>query len=210
MNAAAPLRAALELRAAATPEDPFLFFRGERGHFRWWSFARCAACLAGESGARATSAGEGEAESFLERLALEGEPPLVAPLAGLLGPSPTRRDIWISHRSVEVPAQSALALYCARSGAAVLREPGERLHPELLAWARPTLLCDEAGELERLIQGFAALAPGLAPARWRRRRLARLRAVLVQGEGSGGLAARLAALGVGPGARVLPFPGSGW
>ncbi|MBZ0103678.1 MAG: hypothetical protein K8I65_16080, partial [Thermoanaerobaculia bacterium] len=32
--------AALERLAEAAPEDPWAFFRGERGQFRWWSHSR--------------------------------------------------------------------------------------------------------------------------------------------------------------------------
>lgn len=65
MNELRPFRAAIERRARESPEEPFLFFRGERGHFRWWSFAHAAACLAGTPGAGVERAGEGEAAGFL-------------------------------------------------------------------------------------------------------------------------------------------------
>ena len=34
--------AALRRRAVESPEEPFLFFRDERGHVGWWSWARAA------------------------------------------------------------------------------------------------------------------------------------------------------------------------
>jgi len=208
LTAAAPLRAALERRAAATPEDPFLFFRGARGHFRWWSFARAAGCVAGAAGAGATQAGEAEAEAFLAAVAERARSDLAEALEARLGAAPGR-DIWISHRTLALPTELALALFCARTGAAVLREPGERLHPELFAWARPTLIGDEPAPLARLFEEFAALAPRLGGARWRRRRLARLRAVVVEGAGGERVAPRLLAMGAGERLRVVDFPEAG-
>ncbi len=208
MTAAAPLRAALERRAAATPEDPFLFYRGASGHFRWWSFARAAACLSGAPEAGAAGAGEAEAAAFLA--AAEGaEPALASALADRLGAAAPERDIWISYRPPTLAAELALALFCARTGAAILREPGERLHPELFAWARPTLLSDEALALSHLIDGFAALAPRFGGGRWRRRRLARLRAVVVEDAGGRPLRPRLAELGAGAGLKVIDSSAAG-
>ena len=210
MSSAQPLRAALERRAGESPEDPFLFFRGERGHFRWWSFARAAACLAGAPEARAERPGEAEAASFLIAAGELADPGRAAALAAALGSPSGGRDIWISHRPPAASPDATLALWAAQSGAALLREPGARLHPELFAWARPTLLSAPAPDLESLLADFAALAPRLGGARWRRRRLARLRALLVETEGARELPARLAALGAPGAARVLPFPRSGW
>lgn len=205
-----PFRAALERRAGQSPEDPFLFFRGDRGHFRWWSFARAAACLAGAPAEEGARPGEGEAERFLRAADEAGATALAAALAATLGPPPARRDIWLSHRPPAAPPEAALALWAAESGAAVLREPGASLHPELFAWARPTVLSSPDAALRELLAGFGALAPRLGAKRWRRRRLARLRAVLVEGGDDAEVRERLAALHAPESLRVLPFPGAGW
>lgn len=209
MNDLRPFRAAIERRARESPEEPFLFFRGERGHFRWWSFAHAAACLAGTPGAGAERAGEGEAAGFLAAADEAEDDAGALSLAGALGPAPTGRDIWISHRPLPGSPDAVLALWAARSGAAVLREPGERLHPELFAWARPTLLSAPEMDLIELVDGFAALAPRLGARRWRRRRLARLRAALVETGGCERLAVALSGRGAPPALRVLSFPGAG-
>lgn len=210
MTTPRPFRAALERRAGQFPEDPFLFFRGDRGHFRWWSFARSAACLASPPAEESARPGEGEAESFLRAADEAGSTALAAALASTLGPPPARRDIWISHRPPAAPPEAALALWAAQSGAAILREPGESLHPELFAWARPTVLSLPGAALRELLAGFGGLAPRLGARRWRRRRLARLRAVLVEGGDDAEVRERLAALHAPESLRVLPFPGSEW
>lgn len=57
------MQVALERWARESPEAPFLFFRGERGHFRWWSFAAALAELDRTSATR-TSA-DTEPRAFL-------------------------------------------------------------------------------------------------------------------------------------------------
>jgi len=206
---ARPFRAALERRAGQTPEDPFLFFRGERGHFRWWSFARAAACLAGAPAGGGARPGEEEAEGFLRRADEVGSAAPAAGVAAALGPALAERDIWISHRPLGASPEADLALWAAESGAAVLREPGERLHPGLFGWARPTLLSSPGAALEELLAGFGGLAPRFGARRWARRRLARLRAVLVEAGEVAPVREMLVALGAPATLRVLPFPGSG-
>lgn len=209
MTTARPFRAALERRAGQAPEDPFLFFRGERGHFRWWSLARAAACLAGAPSGGGARPGEEEAEGFLRRADELGSAAPAAGVAAALGPALAGRDIWISHRPLGASPDADLALWAAESGAAILREPGERLHPGLFGWARPTILSSPGGALEALLAGFGDLAPRFGAGRWRRRRLARLRAVLVEAGEVAPVRARLVALGAPATVRVLPYPESG-
>jgi hypothetical protein len=203
-------RAADELRRRAleTPEDPFLFFRNERGHFHWWSWARAAREL--EAPAGAETAAPLVARELLERLVEggEGEERLARALLAALGPAP-ERDIWISWRPLAAAPERVAALTALFGGWALLREPAERLPPSTFAWARPTLLAGDAAEIVALLDGFEAIAPRPFRGRWLRRRLARLRAVVVDGEaGTVELGKRLADLGST--ARVLPFPGPGW
>jgi hypothetical protein len=207
-----PFLAALGRHAAASPADPFLIFRGARGHFRWWPFAealgRAAGCEAPEE-----RADEAEAAAFLRAAAAASAG--VESLAGELTrslPAPQGRDVWISRRETGDRMECALALWAAASGAAIVREPAPHLHPALFAWARPTVVADGAAALAALCAGFAAEAPKLGAARWRRRRLARLRAVLVE-EGDavalGEIGATLASLGARS-PLVLPFRATRW
>lgn len=207
-SAGGPLQAALERWAQGSPEAPFLFFRGERGHFRWWSFAAALAELDRTSTTR-TSA-DTEPRAFLLGLeALRSAPS--EQLGRQLGAPRRGRDIWISTRAVDVTCEAQLALWAAHTGAAIVREPGERLHPELLAWARPTLVSAPAAELDGLFGGLESISPRLWAKRWRRRRLARLRALLVEGPGETlALARRMAALGAPEDLSLLPFPGARW
>jgi hypothetical protein len=92
---------------------------------------------------------------------------------------------------------------------AIVREPGDRLVPDLFAWARPTLLSGPTEELLELAHGFELLAPRFRAAAWRRRRLARLRTIWVEGGGDhSAVAERFAALGASAG--VVSFPSDGW
>jgi hypothetical protein len=201
--------AALRGRAAEAPEDPWIFFRGGRGHFRWWSHARALEALDGAP-AGDLPAGAAVAREAVERLRAAGEDEALSAraLLGAIGPGP-QRDIWISWRPFDRREERVALVAAALAGWAILREPGEGLHPSVLAWARPTLLVGGAGELETLLAGFEAEAPRAFRARWLRRRLARLRAVVVDdGAPVEALARRLVGLGAETG--VVSPPPRGW
>jgi len=175
--------------AKAQPEAPFLFYRNSRGHFRWWSYATASVFLdgAGLGEEKPSARGvvvEREAVELLGeflRLALgeDSHPPGVAELAG---PEPgAPRDIWISWRALTTPDEQALARWAILTGAAILVEPGPALHPELFAWARPTVVSGTVEELGLLAAQVEALAPRFLRRRWLRQRGERLRLVLVEG-----------------------------
>jgi hypothetical protein len=191
-------------------DEPFLVARGDRGHFRWVSFRRATDLCEGAAPARLE---ETEAIALLRAVELSDFSTLeIEALERRVGTQGRERDVWISHRQPLHAGDARLAAWAAETGAVIVREPSPRLHPALFAWARPTIVAGAPAELEALLDGFAAEAPRLGAGRWRRRRLARLRAVLVAADGEGAarsLEARLAALGAGS-ARVLPFPGTGW
>ena len=136
-------------------------------------------------------------------------------MIGELGPGPGR-DIWISSGPLERAGERSLALAALRAGWAVLREPAERLPAATLLWARPTIVSGTAAELDELLAAVAAEAPRWGARRWLRRRLARLRALVLEGDRTDPerpelperLEIRLAELGAV--ARVLPLPGGGW
>jgi hypothetical protein len=201
--------AALRRRAAEAPEDPWIFFRGERGHFRWWSHERALEALDGARGGD-LPVGAGVAREAVEQLRAAGddEARSARGLLESLGPG-AQRDIWISWRPFELRAERVALVAAALGGWAILREPGAALHPSVLAWARPTVLIGGAGELEALLAGFEAEAPRPFGARWLRRRLARLRAIVVDdGEPAEALARRLVGLGAETG--VVSPPARGW
>ena len=75
-----------------------------------------------------------------------------------------------------------LARWAIVSGAAILVEPGPSLHPELFAWARPTIVSGSVAELLALADGVATLAPRFLRRRWLRQRGDRLRLLLVEGD----------------------------
>lgn len=206
--------AELRRRAVNSPEEPFLFFRDQRGHVSWWSWARAARELEpGGAAAAPEVAPEVVPEvvrDWLARLA-RAEAHQVAAAQRLLerlGAGP-ERDVWLSWRPLEADAERTLALAAVAGGWAVLREPADPLPAATFAWARPTLIAAPGPELDRLADDFAALAPRLLGARWRRRRLARLRAVLVEGGGGeDARGARWRALGGRP--RILSLAPGGW
>ena len=192
--------AALQRRAGSTPEDPFVFFRGERFHFRWWSYARAARELESPSPPEA-----GAPRELLAALAATGaaEERLAAELVARLGAG-VERDVWISSRRLELAPERVAALAALAGGWAVVREPAEPLPAETFAWARPTILIGGGRELAALLGEFERLAPRTFRDRWLRRRLARLRAVVVDDGEPRPVGERLAALGAE--ASVLPFP----
>lgn len=209
--------AVLARAATAQPEVPFLFYRNARGHFRWWSYSLAAAFLevggAREAQLSATSPRvEREAVELLggflqavtgeERDPAGGEEVLRVPAA-------TERDIWIAWRPLGLPEERALARRAIAAGAAILVEPAAALHPELVAWARPTMISASAAELCELADGLAALAPRFLRRRWWRQRAIRLRLLIVSGQaGSDDLAAVAAkwrALSAEFAPRVVPI-----
>jgi hypothetical protein len=202
----------LRRRARDTPEEPFLFFRGGRGHFAWWSWERAARELEAtdaSTGAPGPAALDAP-RRWLARLAGAGASEVAAARALLerLGPGP-QRDVWLSWRALDAGGERALALAALAGGWAVLREPADPLPASTFAWARPTVVCASAAELDRLADDFAAASPRFLAARWRRRRLARLRALLFEaGADAPARAARWRELGARP--LVLSFPSDGW
>lgn len=201
--------AALRRSAAETPEDPWIFFRGERGHFRWWSYARALEALDG-AGAGDLPAGAAVGREVVEQLRTAGEEELrsARALLGTLGSGPAR-DIWISWRPFDLREERVTLLAAVLGGWAILREPGDALHPSVLAWARPTVLVGGAAELEALLAGFEAEAPRAFRARWLRRRLARLRSIVIDDDAPvESLARRL--VGLGATAGVVSPPAAGW
>jgi hypothetical protein len=76
----------------------------------------------------------------------------------------------------------ALAQWAIVAGAAILVEPGANLHPELFAWARPTIVSGSVAELLELAAQLEFLAPRFLRRRWLRQRSERLRLLLVEGD----------------------------
>ena len=112
--------------------------------------------------------------------------------AEIPGPQPgAPRDVWISWRAPAGPDEQALARWAIQTGAAILVEPGPALHPELFAWARPTVVSGTVEELCALADQVEALAPRFLRRRWFRQRGARLRLVLVEGEPAPDILARV-------------------
>lgn len=190
--------AVLARAAAAHAEVPFLFYRNARGHFRWWSYSMAAAFLEG-GGAR--TAELPERSPRVEREAAELLGGFLQALTGkeldpaggeevLQAPAASERDIWIAWRPLGLPEERALARRAVGAGAAILVEPAAALHPELVAWARPTMISASAAELCELADGLAVLAPRFLRRRWWRQRAVRLRLLIVSGDvGSDDLAA---------------------
>jgi hypothetical protein len=183
-------RSALAELARTQPEAPFLFYRNARGHFRWWSYSTASTFLdEGEPRAETLSVKgvvvEREAVELLGgylRLAI-GDGAESPATAEIPGPEPgAPRDVWISWRSLTDPDALALARWAILSGTAILVEPGPALHPELFAWARPTVVSGTVEELGALADQVEALAPRFLRRRWLRQRGERLRLVLVEGE----------------------------
>jgi hypothetical protein len=110
-------------------------------------------------------------------------------------PGPDRgagRDVWICWRPLSEPDELALARWAIVTGAAILLEPGPALHPELFAWARPTVVSGSIDELCALADQLESLAPRFLRRRWFRQRSCRLRLMLVSGPTSADGLARLA------------------
>jgi hypothetical protein len=184
--------AALERAARAQPEAPFLFYRNARGQFRWWSFSTAAAVRdsGGLPNGKLSVKGvvvEREAAELLGSFLLESVPAERSPaeVAAPLPPGPgSSRDVWISWRPPSHPAERFLAGWAIRSGAAIVVDPASALHPELVAWVRPTVLSGTAAELLELASQIEKLAPRLFRRLWLRQRGKRLRLLVVEGEAS--------------------------
>lgn len=203
------VREALARHAQATPEGPLVFFRSPRGTFTWWSCARVAAAF-GAGGGDDPAAAVPAALLASWRDADDEAISRGAAVLALAGAGPARQ-VAISARPLECASELALTLAAALGGWALVREPGERLHPDLFLWARPTLVSGTAPELLALGGGALAAAPRFRRARWLQRRVARLAFALVEAPGPGELEAVSAAFsGLGAAPRVLPFPGGGW
>lgn len=199
-------RDALAGRLAAAPEDPFLFFRAPRGPFDWWSWRRCAAIADGEP-----PGPEGAVPAAFLDAALGPLPPAPARAAEELAARTgggAEREIWLSCAPLDSAAERIAARAALLGGWAVVREPGERIHPETLLWARPTVIVGSSEELETLVTAVGEQAPRWGRARWLRRRLGRLRLVLATGGDAEAATGSLRALGAP--VRVLPFAPHGW
>lgn len=183
---------ALALAARAQPETPFLFYRDARSQFRWFSFSAAVELvdlvqqggLSDEKlsvkGVVVERAAAELAVGFLRTVLLADAASANAIESRVPGPG-SGRDIWISWRSLSDPGELALARWAVARGAAILLEPGPSLHPELFAWARPTVASGGVEELSKLAGELELLAPRLLRRRWLRLRVERLRLVLVSG-----------------------------
>lgn len=211
MRPAPEPRAALAAAAARRPETPFLFFRDARGHFAWWSWRRALAISRGEATVDPAAGGEAAAADWLATVVGLGgaEAGRAAALLERLS-APPGREIWLTAGGLSRDVDRLAALAAVAGGWAVVLDTGPRIEPQMLAWARPTLLAGEAAELADLLAGFAALAPRRRPAAWRRRHLARLRALLIDAEAGAGDALGARLLELGSTARPLSIPPARW
>ncbi len=222
--------AALERWARERGEDPLLFYRDARGHFRWWSALRARQEFASlglpagenprEQRAAASDPHASIPGTFLRSLA--GPSAAAAPLdlslraaavaeAVGLPPVGTPRDIWISWRPLTWPPERAVAAWALAAGAAIVLEPAPDLPPWLVAWARPTVLTGDAETHLRWIDGVAREAPRLLAGRWLRQRFSRLRTILVEASGEEGAALdavrrQWIGLETPHAPRIVPFP----
>lgn len=193
----------LPRRGREQPEEPFLFFRGLRGHFEWVPYR----VLTERSSAQRASV-PSAVERLLERVR-SGLPPASAGVVAICGEAATaERDIWLSWRDAPHPVEDAVLAWAWESGAAILFEPAEEFPVELAIWARPTVLHGTPSDLARWLDRFEEERPRYAGRRWADRRLGRLRRLLVEGPEAAGegsrLAARLRALAPGCPAVVVP------
>lgn len=163
---------ALERWARLAPEEPWLFYRGERGQFRWWSFRRAFAAYQGLGPPEKWE--EELPASFLERLRSF---PSLSPVR-LAPRQDGGRDIWWAQNLLETDLTRGLAGWAVESGSAVLLEPG-RMHAELFLWARPTVVGGELSEICELFAELLASGPRWGRRAFLRRRLHRLRLLLV-------------------------------
>ncbi len=191
-----PLRAALAARAAAAPEEPWLF-RPRGGDWDWITWAE------GESRVGGSSSGlpRGVEEAF--RAPAQEE--LVVQAEALEAVLPRRRDLGRSRREVLVlpadlpgPADRVLFAWSLLAGAALLLEPEPAALVPSALWARPTLF---HGDPPRLA-AFRRTAAGAPPAALRR-----LHSLVVTGPAP--LAAGDLAFWRARGVAVMPLPAAG-
>lgn len=202
---AANLASVLAAHAEATPEAPFLFFRGPRGHFVWWSWRDANEVLTPAEDRLEVDAGATAAAEFLRALvAIEGTERSAA--KRLLAAVPVRpRQIWLTTGALDRFADRVVAVAALAGGWAVVHEPGEEIHPATFAWARPTIVGGGEDELLALLTGLEALAPRWRPRAWTARRLTRLAALVVERGGDRtAIESRLRSLGGA--AAVLSIP----
>lgn len=186
-------------------EEPFLFYRGPRGHMEWLSYE--AAAKARSAGAPALPADLGELIGTISSV----RPATASWLSREIGPPPPgRRDLWISWRSTRQGEERALLEWAVASGAAILVERSACFPADLAGWARPTLVNGPADDLGRWLDRLEAENPRWHRSSWQRRRLGRLRRMLIEGPPGSSAAARLEARfrGLSPEsvAIVSPFP----
>ena len=192
-------------RGRLQPEEPFLFFRGLRGHLEWIPYR----AVAEPPDGRRRPLPE-EVERFVARVR-SGLRPADAGVARICGAADLERDIWLSWRGAPHLVEDAVLAWAWESGAAILYEPAERLPVELAIWARPTVMQGPPADLTLWLDRFEEERPRRAGHRWAERRLGRLRRLLVEGAEAGEegprLAARLRALAPACPAVVVPVGG---
>ncbi|MGE0641064.1 MAG: hypothetical protein AB7G12_03715 [Thermoanaerobaculia bacterium] len=195
----------LPLRGRLGPEEPFLFFRGLRGHLEWIPYR----VITEPPGGKRPPL-PGDVERFVARVR-SGLPSASTGVTRICGAAGAERDIWLSWRGEPHPVEDAVLAWAWESGAAILYEPAERLPAELAIWARPTVLQGPPADLAHWLDRFEEERPRRAGPRWAERRLGRLRRLLVEeaeaGVESVRLAARLRALAPACPAVVVPVEG---
>lgn len=119
--------------------------------------------------------------------------PLESGSGDTLGTSGGRsRDIVVSWRSIDHPAERSFVGRAARSGAAIVVERHETIPVDLILWARPTVLQGTHEDLRRFVDEVERQAPIWLRRRWLRRRLGRLRALFAEGDSADRSAVELA------------------
>jgi hypothetical protein len=191
-----PLRAALAARAAAAPEEPWLF-RPRGGDWAWTTWRE------GESwvGQQAPELPRGIADVFRA----PAQAGLVVQAEALEVSLPRRRDLGRSRREVLVlpadlaePADRVLFTWSLLAGAALVLEPEPAALVPTALWARPTVF---HGDPQRLA-AFRRAAAGAPQAALRR-----LHSLVVTGPAP--LAAGDLAFWRTRGVAVVPLPAPG-
>jgi hypothetical protein len=186
-----PPAQAIERRSRERGPEPAVFFPSPRGagHWAWWSFAELASRLRAPVSLPAAASGDGApaaeelAAGVAARLADESATGrALAVLDALIAPG-GRRDILVARRPWADPFEAGLLLWAVARGHALVLEPVRAAWVPTLAWARPTLLALAAAEIAPLGAALESLAPRWGRGRWLAARGARLRTVLIEGEG---------------------------
>ncbi len=168
---------ALSRWAQRSPEAPWIFFRGSRGHFEWISFGDAEAYLSGTPGrSRAPRILPADVEAWIRwaaALPFDREPGAGASLRA------KSREVWVAWRAVSAPAQTDLARWAIGRGAAILVETQASFPVELVEWARPTLIDAPYDALHRWFDALESGAPNWLRRRRARRRIGRARWLLV-------------------------------